>query len=80
MATALRMNSMVVDKDSIENPFKLDEISGSVHTTQKLSLGPFENATVTGILKGPVKSSAYHKHVYVTIEPLVAHKEGESYD
>ena len=74
MATALRMNSMVVDEDS----FKLDEINGSVHTTQKLTLGPFENATVTGILKGPVKSSAYHKHVNVTIEPLEAHKEGES--
>ena len=41
-------------------------------------LGPFENATVTGILKGPVKSSAYHKRVNVTIEPIEAHKEGES--
>ena len=78
MATALRMNSMVVDKESVENSFKLDKINGSVHTTQKLSLGPFENATVTGILKGPVKSSAYHKHVNVTIEPLETHKEGEN--
>ena len=74
MATALRMNSMVVDKES----FKLDDINGSVHTTQKVSLGPFESATVTGILKGPVKSSAYHKRVNVAIEPLEAHKEGES--
>ena len=74
MATALRMNSMVVDEDS----FKLDEISGLVHTTQKLTLGPFRNATVTGILKGPVKSSAYHKCVNVSIEPLEAHKEGKS--
>ena len=78
MATALCMNSMVVDEESIENSFKLDEINGSVDTTQKLLLGPFENATVTGILKGPVKSSAYHKRVNVTIEPLEAHKEGES--
>ena len=74
MATALRMNSIVANEDS----FKLDEVNGSVHTTQKLSLGPFENATVTGILKGPVKSSAYHKRVNVAIEPLEAHKEGES--
>ena len=74
MATALRMNSMVVDEES----FKLDEINGTVHTTQKLSLGPFENATVTGILKGPVKSSAYHKRVNVTVEPIEAHKEGEN--
>ena len=74
MATALRMNSMIVDEES----FKLDEINGTVHTTQKLSLGPFENATVTGILKGPVKSSAYHKRVNVTIEPIETHKEGES--
>ena len=61
MATALRMNSMIVDEDSVGNSFKLHEINGSVHTTQKLTLGPFENATVTGIFKGPVKSSAYHK-------------------
>ena len=74
MATALRMNSMVVAEES----FKLDDISGTVHTTQKLSLGPFENTTVTGILKGPVKSSAYCKRVNVTIEPIEAHKEGES--
>ena len=74
MATALHMNSMVVDGES----FKLDDINGSVHTTQKVSLGPFESATVTDILKGPVKSSAYHKCVNVAIEPLEAHKEGES--
>ena len=74
MATALRMNSMVVD----ENSFKLDDISGSVHTTQKLNLRPFESATVTGILKGPVKNSVYHKRVNVSIEPLEAHKEGEN--
>ena len=74
MATALHMNSMVVDEES----FKLNEISGSVHTTQELPLGPFENTTVTGILKGPVKSSAYHKRVNVSIEPLEAHKEGEN--
>ena len=66
MATALRMNSMVVDEKS----FKLDEIKGAVHTTQKLTLGPFENATVTGILKGLVKNSSYHKHVNVSLEPL----------
>ena len=39
MATALCMNSMVVD----ENSFKLDNISGAVHTTQKLNLRPFES-------------------------------------
>ena len=33
---------------------------------------------MTGILKGPVKSSAYHKWVNVSIEPLEAHKEGEN--
>ena len=74
MATALQMNSMVVDEKS----FKLDEIKGAVHTTQKLTLGPFENATVTGILKGPVKNSSYYKHVNVSLEPLDAHKEGEN--
>ena len=73
MATALRMNSMVIEEGS----FQLDEIKGAVHTTQKLTLGPFENATVTGILKGPVKNSSYHKRVNVSLEPLDAHKVGE---
>ena len=33
---------------------------------------------MTGILKGPVKSRAYHKCVNVSIEQLDAHKEGEN--
>ena len=74
MATALCMNSMVVSK---EQTFKLDDVRGSVHMTRKVTLGPFENTTVSGILKGPVKNSAYHKHVNVSVEPLEAHKEGE---
>ena len=75
MATALCMNSMVVSEDQ---KFKLDDVLGSVHTTQKMMLGPFESITVSGIRKGPVKNSAYHKHVNVSVEPLEAHKEGES--
>ena len=75
MATALHMNSMVVSE---EQKFKLEDVRGSVHTTQKIMLGPFESRTLSGILKGPVKNSAYHKHVNVSVEPLEAHKEGES--
>ena len=45
--------------------------------TQKITLGPFENTTVSGILKSPVKNSAYHKHVNVSVEPLEAHKQRE---
>ena len=75
MATALRMNSMVVSEDQ---KFKLDDVRGSVHMTQKMMLGPFESITVSGILKGPVKNSVYHKCVNVSVEPLEAHKEGES--
>ena len=75
MALALHMNSMVVNE---EPGFKLDDVRGSVHTTQKLMLGLFENITVSGILRGPVKNSAYHKHVTVSVEPLEAHKEGEN--
>ena len=33
---------------------------------------------MTGILKGPVKNSSYHKRVNVSLEPLDAHKEGEN--
>ena len=75
MATAVHMNSMVVSE---EQKFKLDDVRGSVHTTQKMMLGPFKSITVSGILKGPVKNGAYHKHVNVSVEPLEAHKEGES--
>ena len=75
MATALHMNSMVVSE---EQKFKLDDVRGSVHTTQKITLGPFESRTLSGILKGPVKNSVYHKRVNVSVEPMEAHKEGES--
>ena len=59
MASYLRMASM-----QTENPkpvIDLDEITGNVHFTHNLSLGPFESATVSGLLKGPVKNSAYYK-------------------
>ena len=75
MATALRMNSIVVSE---EQKFKLDDVRGSVHTTQKITLGPFESRTLSGILKGPVKNGAYHKRVNVSVEPMEAHKEGEN--
>ena len=38
---------------------------------------PFENVTISGVLKGPVKCSAYYKRVNVALEPLEQHKEGE---
>ena len=38
-------------------------------------MGPFKNATISGLLKGPVKSSSYYKHVNVSVEPLEVHKE-----
>ena len=50
MATALRMNSMVVSE---EQKFKLDDVRGSVHTTQKITLGPFESE---GVKCSPVYS------------------------
>ena len=42
-----------------------------------MMLGPFESITVSVILKGPVKNSAYHKRVNGSVEPLEAHKEGK---
>ena len=56
----------------------VDDIRGSVHKTQKITLGPFENTTLSGILKGPVKNSTYHKCVNVSVEPLRDHKEREN--
>ena len=52
----------------------MEDIRGSIHTTQKTTLGPFENTTILG----PIKNSAYHKRVNVSVEPLEIHKEGES--
>lgn len=54
-----------------EEPFlDLNEINGSVHLTHNLNLGPFESATILGLVKGPVKQSAYYKCVNVSIEPI----------
>ena len=52
MATALHMNSMVVSE---EQAFKLDDVRGSVHTTQKVTLGPFENITVMWSVLNPAQ-------------------------
>ena len=49
-----------------------------MHLTQNLTLGPFENVTISGLLKGPVKQSVYYKRVNVSVQPLEDHKEGES--
>ena len=46
--------------------------------TQNLTLGPFENATISGLLKGLVKSSLYYKCVNVSVQPLDVHKESEA--
>ena len=56
----------------------LDEITGNVHLTHNLSLGPFESATISGLLKGPVKSSAYYKRVNVSVEPMSGHLTDDS--
>ena len=75
MAHLLRMGSMTVDKTSDKSEFNLDEIQGTVHLTQNVVLGPFENATISGLLKGPIKHSSYHKRVNVSVELLEVHKE-----
>ena len=80
LAASLRMkgaNANVDDSEESQEIFDLDQITGSVHLTKELSLLPFENVTVSGLLKGPVKHSAYHKRVNVVLEPLEQHKEGE---
>ena len=55
MASYLRMASM--QTDSAKSVIDLNEITGNVHLTHNLSLGPFESATISGLLKGPVKNS-----------------------
>ena len=79
MASLSHMDSLTVNKDDKnKSEFDLSEINGSVHLTQNLTLGPFENMTVSGLLKGPVKHSSYFKHVNILVKPLEAHKEGKN--
>ena len=75
MAHLLHMGSMTIDEKSDKPEFNLDEIKGTVHLTQNVVLGPFENATILGLLKGPIKNSSYYKHVNVSVESLTVHKE-----
>ena len=76
MASYLRMASM--QTDSFKPVINLDEIAGNVHLTHNLSLGPFESATISGLLKGPVKNSAYYKRVNVSVEPMSSHLNDDS--
>ena len=76
MATHLRMASM--QTDSSKPVIDLDEITGNVHLTHNLSLGPFETATISGLLKGSVKNSAYYKRVNVSVEPISSHLNDDS--
>ena len=61
-----------------EPVINLEEINGTVHLTHNLSLGPFETATISGLLKGPVKDSAYYKHINVSVEPMSNHLNDDS--
>ena len=60
MAHLLRNGSMTMNENSDKLEFNLDEIQGSVHLTQNITLRLFENATISGLSKGPVKSSSYY--------------------
>ena len=70
-------NANVEDSAESKNVFDLDNITGSVQITKDLLLQPFENVTISGLLKGPVKCSAYFKRVNVALEPMEQHKGGE---
>ena len=74
MASCLRMAGMQT-KEPVIN---LEEINGTIHLTHNLSLGPFETATIAGLLKGPVKDSAYYKRANVSVEPMSNHLNDDS--
>ena len=70
LASSLRMKSVnanIEDSNESKNVFDLNNITGSVQITKDLSLQPFENVTVSGLLKGPVKHSAYFKRVMLPL-------------
>ena len=70
-------NANTKGSEESKDIFGLDNVAGSVQITKDLSLLPFENVTISGLMKGPVKCSAYFKRVNVAIEPLGQHNEGE---
>ena len=70
-------NANIKDSEESKNVFDLDNVKGSVQITKDLSLQPFKDVTISGLLKGPVKWSAYFKRVNFAIEPMEQHKEGE---
>ena len=70
-------NANAEDCDESKPTFDLAQVNGSVHLTQDLSLLPFKDVTLKGLLKGHVKCSGYFKRVNVAIELLEQHKEGE---
>ena len=49
--------------------FDLDKVKGLVHLTQNLTLSPFENVTISGLLKSSVKQSSCYKCVNVSVKP-----------
>ena len=64
LASSLRMKSANANVEGSEEPknvFDLDNVTGLVQITKDLQLQPFENVTISGLLKGPVKCSAYFK-------------------
>ena len=80
LASSLHMasaNANVTDSEESKQVFNLDQVIGSVYLTKEVSLEPFEDVTLSGPLKGPVKCSAFSKRVNVAVEPLDEHKEGE---
>ena len=80
LAASLHMksaNAKAEDSDESKHAFDLAQVNGSVHLTQDLSLLPFKDVTLKGLLKGPIKHNAYFKRVNVALEPMEQHKELE---
>ena len=70
-------NAKADDSGESKHTFDLAQVNGSMQLTQDLSLLPFEDVTLKGLLKGHVKCSGYFKRVNVALEPLEQHKQGE---
>ena len=82
LAASVRMksaNAKADDSDESKPTFDLAQVNGSVHLTQDLSLLPFEDVTLKGLLKGHAKHSGYFKRVNVGLEPLEQPQRGGRY-
>ena len=68
LAATLKLGQAQVEVGGDEG-INLDDLVGSVTTTKKVKLAPFEGRTISGVLRGPIRGAGISKRVNVLSEP-----------